>query len=348
MMKHRYGFAIVGLCLLLERTNCALQKGAIEQKKTANYLVKENSVARVSQVEINTNYDPKKATTALARRPTVQQPKILINGQPIQNLQSLVQQIKPTAAQSSKRVQQVLVIQQPQRVVQQTVASAPKTQIIKLQKIVQQVQPSRTSAPRTQIIIQQPQRVQQVQRTGTNAKSTQIIIQQPQRVQQVLRTGTNAQRTQIYLQQAQPVQQVLRTGTNAQRTQIYLQQPQRVQQIQRVGSNTPRTQIIIQQPQRVQQVQRVGANPQQTRVYIQQPQRVQQVQRIGYLTSAPQTQVIRLSQQVQPASTAKVQQAFVIRQQPQVIRQPQQRIVTAQYAPAQSQNKRVLVQYRQG
>nr|XP_049467196.1 bromodomain-containing protein DDB_G0280777-like isoform X2 [Anopheles coluzzii] len=325
MMKHRYGFAIVGLCLLLERTNCALQKGAIEQKKTANYLVKENSVARVSQVEINTNYDPKKATTALARRPTVQQPKILINGQPIQNLQSLVQQIKPTAAQSSKRVQQVLVIQQPQRVVQQTVASAPKTQIIKLQKIVQQVQPSRTSAPRTQIIIQQPQRVQQVQRTGTNAKSTQIIIQQPQRVQQVLRTGTNAQRTQIYLQQ-----------------------PQRVQQIQRVGSNTPRTQIIIQQPQRVQQVQRVGANPQQTRVYIQQPQRVQQVQRIGYLTSAPQTQVIRLSQQVQPASTAKVQQAFVIRQQPQVIRQPQQRIVTAQYAPAQSQNKRVLVQYRQG
>uniref|UniRef100_A0A453YZ80 Uncharacterized protein n=1 Tax=Anopheles gambiae TaxID=7165 RepID=A0A453YZ80_ANOGA len=325
MMKHWYGFAIVGLCLLLERTSCALQKGAIEQKKTANYLVKENSVARVSQVEINTNYDPKKATTATARRPTVQQPKILINGQPIQNLQSLVQQIKPTAAQSSKRVQQVLVIQQPQRVVQQTVASAPKTQIIKLQKIVQQVQPSRTSAPRTQ-----------------------IIIQQPQRVQQVLRTGTNAQRTQIYLQQAQPVQQVLRTGTNAQRTQIYLQQPQRVQQIQRVGTNTPRTQIIIQQPQRVRQVQRVGTNAQQTRVYIQQPQRVQQVQRIGYLTSAPQTQVIRLSQQVQPASTAKVQQAFVIRQQPQVIRQPQQRIVTAQYAPAQSQNKRVLVQYRQG
>uniref|UniRef100_A0A182V1L1 Uncharacterized protein n=1 Tax=Anopheles merus TaxID=30066 RepID=A0A182V1L1_ANOME len=140
-MKHWYGFAIVGLCLLLERTSCALQKGAIEQKKTANYLVKENSVARVSQVEINTNYDPKKATTATARRPTVQQPKILINGQPIQNFQSLVQQIKPTVAKSSKRVQQVLVIQQPQRVVQQTVASAPKTQIIKLQKIVQQVQP---------------------------------------------------------------------------------------------------------------------------------------------------------------------------------------------------------------
>uniref|UniRef100_A0A182HWV7 Uncharacterized protein n=1 Tax=Anopheles arabiensis TaxID=7173 RepID=A0A182HWV7_ANOAR len=54
-MKHWYAFAIVGLCLLLERTNCAPQFGAFAQASSSKYVVREQSVARVAKVEIN-NY----------------------------------------------------------------------------------------------------------------------------------------------------------------------------------------------------------------------------------------------------------------------------------------------------